>query len=133
MDKGKKLLIVDDQCGIRLLLEEVFKEDFCETYQAENSRQALAIVSEQKPDVVLLDVKMPGMDGLEILRQMRRMGSDTKVILMTAYSELDIIEEAFKHGVVTYISKPFDIEEIRREVNRHLSDKTNPSVSTAHV
>jgi two-component system response regulator (stage 0 sporulation protein F) len=66
-------------------------------------------------------MKMPGMDGLEILRRLRQMDTQTKVIMMTAYGELDMVSEAKRLGALTHFTKPFDIEEIRSEVMRQLA------------
>ena len=65
-------------------------------------------------------MKIPGMDGLEILRNLRKLGVDAKVIMMTAYGELDLIHEAMEMGAVAHFTKPFDIDELRRTVREHL-------------
>ncbi len=93
---GSKLLIVDDQYGIRLLLHEIFKKEGYEVFQAANGFQAIDIVIKDCPDLVILDMKIPGMDGVEILKRIKEINKEIKVILMTAYGELDIIEEAKK-------------------------------------
>mgnify|MGYP001183609222 FL=1 len=119
MDR-KKLLIVDDQAGIRILLTEVFGAEGYETFQAANGKDALAIVREHAPDLVLLDMKIPGMDGLEILKQIKEINKDIKVIMMTAYGELDIIRQATELGALMNFTKPFDIDELRIAVSAHL-------------
>lgn len=118
---GKKILIVDDQFGIRALLSEVFNQEGYETFQAENGRVALEIVNREKPCLVLLDMKIPGMDGLEILKQIKKMEPDMKVIMMTAYGELDMLKEASKLEVLRHFTKPFDIEELKLEVNKQMA------------
>ncbi|MGA9173558.1 MAG: response regulator [Thermoactinomyces sp.] len=121
MAQNKKVLVVDDQYGIRLLLKEVFAKDDLQIFQAANGRQALEIIQSEKPDLILLDMKMPGMDGLELLRRLRQFGNKAKVIMMTAYGELDMVAEASRLGAVTHFTKPFDIEELRLEVIRQLA------------
>ncbi len=118
---GSKLLIVDDQYGIRLLLHEIFKKEGYEVFQAANGFQAIDIVVKDCPDLVILDMKIPGMDGVEILKRIKEINKDIKVILMTAYGELDIIEEAKKLGALQYFPKPFDIDEIKKVVREHTS------------
>lgn len=113
----KKILIVDDQMGIRILLSEVFRKEGYETFLAANGKEALEILQSDKPDLVLLDMKIPGMDGLEILRRIRQVNTTIKVIMMTAYGELDMIQEALALGALRHFTKPFDIDEIRFEVN----------------
>lgn len=118
---GKKLLIVDDQFGIRALLIEVFKNEGYKTFQAENGKTALEIVNKEHPDMVLLDMKIPGMDGLEILKRIKQTAPDTKVIMMTAYGELDMVQEASKLGALSHFTKPFDIDELKLEVNKQMA------------
>ncbi|MBH5319854.1 response regulator [Paenibacillus sp. GSMTC-2017] len=117
----KKVLIVDDQNGIRILLLEVFNSEGYNTFQAPNGKIALEIVKSEAPDLVLLDMKIPGMDGLEILKHIKAMDPSIKVIMMTAYGELDMIKEATDLGALMHFTKPFDIDEMRIEVNRHLN------------
>lgn len=119
MEKNK-VLIVDDQNGIRILLLEVFSSEGYNTYQASNGKLALEIVKRESPDLVLLDMKIPGMDGLEILKHVKAIDSSIKVIMMTAYGELDMIKEATDLGALMHFTKPFDIDELRMEVNRQL-------------
>jgi two-component system response regulator (stage 0 sporulation protein F) len=121
----KKLLIVDDQNGIRILLMEVFGSEGYETYQASNGKLALEIVRSVSPDLVLLDMKIPGMDGLDILKHIKTIDASIKVIMMTAYGELDMIKEATDLGAVMHFTKPFDIDELRSAVNKELNGTGN--------
>jgi two-component system, response regulator, stage 0 sporulation protein F len=116
----KKVLIVDDQNGIRILLMEVFSSEGYTTFQASNGKLALEIVKKESPDLVLLDMKIPGMDGLEILKHVKAINRDIKVIMMTAYGELDMIKEATDLGALMHFTKPFDIDEMRMAVNMQL-------------
>ncbi|WP_281255118.1 response regulator [Paenibacillus herberti] len=116
----KKVLIVDDQNGIRVLLMEVFTSEGYTTFQASNGKLALEIVRNESPDLVLLDMKIPGMDGLEILKHVKAIDRSIKVIMMTAYGELDMIKEATDLGAVMHFTKPFDIDEMRLAVNMQL-------------
>jgi two-component system response regulator (stage 0 sporulation protein F) len=117
----KKVLVVDDQYGIRVLLYEVFGKEGYDTFQAANGKQALEIVVNESPDMVILDMKIPGMDGLEILKEIKKINKDIKVIMMTAYGELDMIKEATDLGAITHFTKPFDIDELRLAVNKQLA------------
>ncbi|MBD7965110.1 MAG: response regulator [Bacillota bacterium] len=122
-----KILIVDDQYGIRILLNEIFQKEGYKTYQAANGVQALSIVEKDRPDLVILDMKIPGMDGLEILRRVKKHDETIQVIIMTAYGELDMIHEAMKLGAITHFAKPFDIDEIRAAVRKELPLNTPSS------
>nr|WP_263324141.1 response regulator [Neobacillus sp. Marseille-Q6967] len=121
----EKILIVDDQFGIRILLNEVFQKEGYKTFQAANGIQALDIVTKHDPDLVLLDMKIPGMDGIEILKRMKVIDPDIRVIIMTAYGELDMIQEAKDLGAITHFAKPFDIDDIRAAVRKHMPQKAN--------
>ncbi|AMM95186.1 response regulator [Peribacillus simplex] len=115
-----KILIVDDQFGIRILLNEVLHKEGYETFQAANGIQALEVLNNHSPDLVLLDMKIPGMDGIEILKRMKVVDPDIRVIIMTAYGELDMIQEAKDLGAMTHFAKPFDIDDIRKAVREYL-------------
>lgn len=120
-----KVLIVDDQYGIRILLKEVLQKEGYETFLAANGMQAVEIVSEQKPDLVLLDMKIPGMDGIEILRKMKEVDPEIRVLIMTAYGELDMLKEATNLGALTHFSKPFDINKVRNLVKEYIAGPTS--------
>jgi two-component system response regulator (stage 0 sporulation protein F) len=122
----KKILIVDDQLGIRLLLIEVFNNAGYQTFQASNGKAALEIVKKDPPDLVLLDMKIPGMDGLEILKHIKKINASIKVIMMTAYGELDLIKEATDHGALMHFTKPFDIDELILAVNMQFIEPRPP-------
>ncbi|MGF7087561.1 two-component system response regulator (stage 0 sporulation protein F) [Kroppenstedtia sanguinis] len=121
MLSDKKVLVVDDQYGIRILLTEVFSREGINIFQAANGKLALEIIRKEDPDLILLDMKMPGMDGLELLRQLKKEKIEAIVIMMTAYGELDMVEEATKLGARAHFTKPFDVMELRTEVIRHLT------------
>lgn len=118
------LLIVDDQAGVRRLLYEAFSEDGYNIEQASGGAEALQKIGLKIPDLMLLDIKMPGMNGLETLRELRKTRPDLTVVMMTAYGELDMINEAKSMGVVHYIVKPFDLNEVRYLVKGLLKEKT---------
>lgn len=118
---GNKLLIVDDQYGIRILLNEVFQREGYTTFQAANGVQALDIVQKHEPDLVLLDMKILGMDGIEILKRIKEINREIKVIIMTAYGELDMIQETKELGAIMHFAKPFDIDDMREAVRKYIS------------
>ncbi|ARD48770.1 MULTISPECIES: response regulator [unclassified Sporosarcina] len=116
----KHLLIVDDQPGIRLLLEEIFKSADIKTSLASNGKEALEIVRQHHPDCVLLDMKMPGMNGVEVLQEIRNISPKALVMMMTAYSEVELTEEADRLGIDHHFTKPFDIFDVRNTVLKRL-------------
>lgn len=112
-----KVMIVDDQTGIRRLLAEYFHSEGWKAVEAKNGQEAVNLLPES-PDVILLDMKMPVMDGLETLRYVRAASPDLPVIIMTAYGELDLVRQAESLGISAKISKPFDIESLREMVEQ---------------
>ncbi|MBE3585432.1 response regulator [Desulfofundulus thermocisternus] len=107
------VLIVDDQPGVRYLLEILIKEFGHRVHTAENGLVALERVRQIHPDVIFMDVRMPLMDGLETLRRVKKITSDTVVIIMSAYLSDHTVEQALKNGAYCCLAKPFDIEKIK--------------------
>ncbi|WP_270179704.1 response regulator [Alkalihalobacillus sp. CinArs1] len=124
-----KILIVDDQYGIRILLSELFRKEGFIALQAPNGITAIELVKQEDPDLILLDLKMPGMDGLEVFKSLKKLDEDVRVIFMTAYGELQLVEEFMNLGAITHFAKPFDIEEVCRTVKRVLQE--NPKKMTS--
>lgn len=113
----KSLLIVDDQTGIRLLLDEVFRREGFVTRLAANGAEALQAVEDEVPGCILLDMKMPGIDGVEVLKRIKKRWPEIPVMMMTAYGELEMTDDALQIGALKYFTKPFDIYEVRDAVN----------------
>lgn len=109
----KKVLVVDDQFGIRVLLQEVLERDGYQMFLAANGEEALWLIDREHPDLVLLDMKIPGMDGIEILSNIRKFDASLKVAMMTAYGELDLVKEATALEAIGHFTKPFDIDDVR--------------------
>jgi DNA-binding NtrC family response regulator len=103
-----KILIVDDEEIVRESLSEWFKEDGYQVETAENAVKALNKVNKIRYDIYLLDIKMPGMDGMELHHRIREIDKDAMVIMITAYAAVDTAVKALKDGAFDYITKPFD-------------------------
>ncbi|MEI5988512.1 response regulator [bacterium BFN5] len=115
------ILIVDDQPGIRRLLMEVLTEEGYAVITASNGYEGLQKAKEIEPALILMDMKMPGMDGIETLRELRKVGQAGNVIMMTAYGELELVNQARELGAYAYITKPFDIIALCRMVSSHVN------------
>lgn len=122
------VLVIDDQPGIRRLLTEVLSEEGYEVATAANGYEGLQKAKELNPSLILMDMKMPGMDGIEALREMKHIGQGEKVIMMTAYGELDLINEAKEIGVYAYITKPFDIVALCGMIKEYLDGSAPKSL-----
>lgn len=118
-----KILIVDDQLGVRRLLFETFKEDQHTVEMAVDGIDALKILQGFQPDLILMDIKMPGMNGMDTLRRIRAADKDVNVIMMTAYGDSQNAVQAKELNVIHYMSKPFDLFELREIVNELFSKK----------
>jgi DNA-binding response OmpR family regulator len=116
--EGKFILIVDDEKNIRLTLSQALEVLEVETDTAANGEEALAKLKEREFGLILLDLKMPGMDGMEVLRRVREIRPDIRIIIITAYGTVESAVEAMKLGAVDFIQKPFSPEEIRELVSR---------------
>lgn len=111
-----KILIVDDQKGVRKLLEELFKKDGWEVFTATDGREAVAKADETLPNIILMDVKMPNMNGLEASMLILAKHSQIPIMMMTAYGEIETVKSAMDAGVKKCISKPFDIMVLKEMV-----------------
>lgn len=114
------ILIVDDEQSYRQLLSLVFETDGHKVRTAMNGRQALEALEQEPAEVVISDVKMPDMDGIEMLRSLRSSSPDVGVVLMTAFASVETAREAFKLGADDFIQKPFDVEELKLIVRKTL-------------
>jgi len=107
------VLIVDDEKNIRLTLRETLKSLDLNVDAAVNGEEALDMAAQQSYDLVLLDLKMPGMDGIDVLRRLRELSPKTAVVLLTAHGNVECAVEAMKLGAVDFLQKPFAPQEIR--------------------
>ena len=112
------VLIADDDQNITKYLSSLMKTEGFKTLQAHDGKTALEIVRSQKPDVMLLDIKLPDMDGMEVLRQAKDVDQNLPVVVITGYSESSGAVRALKAGAFEYIGKPFANAEVVRVVNQ---------------
>ena len=112
MVKKVSILIVDDEESVRDSLFNWFIEDGYRVECAENAKKALSILQSDNFDIVLADIKMPGMDGLEMLKRIKSLRKDSIVIIMTAFATVDTAVQALKDGAFDYVTKPFDPDDL---------------------
>lgn len=119
MSKPLNILIVDDEKLMRENLALIVSSfDTFRTYQAQNAYEALEILQKYPIDLVLLDVNMPGLSGLDFLKMMRKEGFETPVILMTGYPSLELTVEALRYGATDFLIKPFTVEQLKEALER---------------
>jgi DNA-binding NtrC family response regulator len=112
MARKISILIVDDEESVRDSLHNWFIEDGFRVESAENAKKALTILESDQFDIILADIKMPGMDGLEMLRRIKTIKPDAIVIIMTAFATVDTAVKALKDGAYDYVTKPFDPDDL---------------------
>lgn len=117
------ILVVDDDPAIRLSLGEALDREGMQVAVAESAERALAMLGDVAPDVVLSDVKMPGLDGIELLAILRERLPSADVVLMTAYDEMPVVVAAMREGAADFLSKPLDLVELRSVLRRLLADR----------
>jgi DNA-binding response OmpR family regulator len=108
-----KILIVDDSKNIRITIQHLLENENHEFDIAMNGEEALDKILTNEFDLVFLDIRMPTMDGMEVLREIRKKGNKTPVVILSAYGTVDNAVEAMKLGVVDFMTKPFTPAEIR--------------------
>ncbi len=113
-----KILIVDDEPNIVMSLEYAFKKQDFEVYIARDGVEAIDILKHQTPNIILLDVMMPNVDGYQTLKYIRNTASlkDTKVVFLTAKNKASDIEKGLKLGADKYLTKPFSVKKIVSEI-----------------
>jgi len=119
MADRKKILLVDDEEGIQLLYREEFEDEGYQVQSAYNGEEALELFKKDPPDLVILDINMPGMNGIEVLRQMKEMRPDLPVILSTAYQEYK--QDFGTWASEEYIVKSSNMDELKQAVQKYLA------------
>jgi DNA-binding NtrC family response regulator len=123
MTTNRRLLVVDDDRAMREMLTSLFKERGLGVEEAPSADAALARASEQEFDVVLSDVRMPGLSGVELVGQLRKLRPGTPVVLMTAFGSIDSAVEAMRTGAFDYLTKPFEPDAVILAVERALAHR----------
>jgi len=131
----KKILLVDDEETLRWALHEALSEEGFDIENTNDSVKALEYTRKTKYDLVISDLKMPIMGGLQLISEIKKQNPDTKAIIITAYGSVEAVIEAMHLGVLDFITKPFKIEHIKRVIYRVLSDSAlsylNDNISSA--
>ncbi|MBU1208096.1 MAG: response regulator [Proteobacteria bacterium] len=111
MSQQGSILIVDDEAGpresLRMILKPIYK-----IYTAANGKEALALIQKENIDLVTLDLNMPGLSGIDVLKEIKKIKSDVEVIIITGYGTLKNAQQVIRYGAGDFISKPFNVADI---------------------
>src|SRR3989337_3849373 len=122
-DSNISILIIDDEGDMCDTLSHVLNQAGFATYIAHDGNTGLEVFNKESPNVVILDLRMPGMNGMEVLKQIKCSSSETPVIIITAYGEIQSAVEAIKQGAYNYFNKPFDNEEVVVTVEKAIEER----------
>jgi len=122
--------VIDDDRSIRWVLEKAFKQAHLEVSCFENAESVLKALQKSQPDTIVTDIRMPGMDGFDLLEKLQADYHDIPVIIMTAHSDLDSAVSAYEGGAFEYLPKPFDVDEAVELVQRALTLRRSKKIKT---
>ena len=116
-----KVMVVDDAAFVRRRCKNMLVENGFDVVEAANGLEAISVYMESLPDMVLMDISMPGLGGLAALREIMKIDPSAKVAMVTAMGQQALVMEAFKTGAVDFVIKPFDQDQVLDTINRALS------------
>lgn len=118
-----KILVVDDESSIRFAFEQFLEDEGCTPLLAPDAESALELIQKEGPEIVFLDYRLPGKDGLDLLEEIRGIDSNISVVFMTAFGAMDVAIKAMQLGAYEYLTKPLDLDKIRLLIHRILEGK----------
>ena len=128
MSRSENVWIVDDDRSIRWVLEKALQQEGMATQSFDSADSVLARLARQQPDVIISDIRMPGLSGLDMLSQIREQYPRLPVIIMTAHSDLDSAVASYQGGAFEYLPKPFDVDDavsLVKRANQHAQEQQN--------
>ncbi|MDD5680281.1 MAG: response regulator [Candidatus Omnitrophica bacterium] len=117
----KKILLVDDEADVCNFMMRFFEERNFEAFSATSGNEALRILEKDRPDIILLDIKMKDRDGMEILKEIKNINKDAKVVMVTCVDDTEAMKRAKDLGAAAYITKPLVLSDLMEIVLRNLS------------
>ena len=116
----RRVLVIDNEDDARRICEELLTGEGYEVYSATDIKSGLEMVKSLIPDMVIMDLHLPEVNGIEGLRRIKNIKEETLTILVTGRGTMDTVKEAMRHGAYDYITKPFDIELVKKVINEGL-------------
>lgn len=121
MDNSISILVVEDDAGFRALLQEALMLNYEDITVCESAEDALEILNDHDYDIILSDIMMPGMSGIDFIKELRDSGKNTPVVVISGQSDLSTIQESIHSGVNDYIVKPLKVSELPIIIERNLA------------
>ena len=123
---GAKLLIIDDETDLCTLFKKIFEAEGHFVQTTTNAKEGILKARQAQPNLIFLDLKMPGMDGIACLKKLRQVSKRSKIIVLTGFGTLKTAQEALKLGAYDYASKPFDLDLIRQLIEEVSHSPSSP-------
>ena len=123
MNDKANILIVDDEEVVRLSHQRSLESGDCHTRAAEDGRQAIQVMEQDPADVILLDLRMPGLDGMDVLKTIKQRWPESEVVVITGYPCIETAKEAVRLGAFNYLTKPLDPDEVMKVANDAMTQK----------
>lgn len=118
MQEKKRVLIVDDDKDIVSIVKAILSGRGWDIEAAYSGQEALEAVTSQKPDIILLDIMMPEMNGIEVLKRLKKIDADARIIMITAFGDVESYLDSMELGAYEYINKPFETDELLEMIDR---------------
>ncbi len=128
MVKTSQILVIDDEAGICEFLKDMFALEGYTVSAAADAEEGLQMAEKLRPDLVLLDLKMPKMSGMDVLRRIKAIDEATPIIMMTGYGTMDTARTAMRLGAFDYVTKPFELAHVRAVARDAISQRINQYV-----
>ena len=119
---SKNIMLVDDEDKIRNILSKLLTHEGYHVLAVSNGRQTLELYPSFNPDLMILDYKMPGMTGMELMKEIRKLNPNQTILLLTAFGNVSLAVEAIKEGAYDFIEKPFDNEKFLHTINKAIEN-----------
>jgi DNA-binding NtrC family response regulator len=123
MNEKANILIVDDEEVVRLSHLRSLEGSDCNTRAAEDGRQAIQVMEQDPADVILLDLRMPGLDGMDVLKTIKQRWPESEVVVITGYPCIDTAKQAVRLGAFNYLTKPLGPDEVKKAANDAMTQK----------
>lgn len=118
----EKILVVDDELFVRELLQEFLSNEGYQVFLAESGEKAVNLVKTNPVEIALIDLKMPGMDGISTLKEIRKIAPNTIAIILTGYPTIETSIEALRSGAYDYVVKPFKLNDLKNTIEKAISE-----------